>query len=233
MQKKTIGIIGGIGPESTIDYYKSLIREFRNTTQSDEYPSILINSINMTKMLDFVSNSQFEQLVDFMLCEIIKLKEAGADYAVMASNTPHIVFNEIRAKSPIELISIVEVTGRYAMVKGYKKCGLFGTKFTMDGGFYQKEFQNKSLELVVPSNKEKDYIHYVYFNELVQGIFKPETKDKLVTIARRLLSDEQISALILGGTELPLVLEQIDMPEIPLINTSEIHIRKMIDFALN
>lgn len=230
---KTIGIIGGIGPESTIDYYKSIIREYREVTQSDEYPKIIINSINMTEMLEYVSNKDFEALTSLLIDEIQALKNAGAEFAILASNTPHIVFNRIREISPLPLISIVETTAKYAAFKRYSKCGLFGTKFTMTGGFYQDTFANYELEIVLPNEQQREFIHKVYFEQLVKGIFMPETKDKLLQIAREMKEEYGINALVLGGTELPLILNQRDIKELPILNTSDLHTKKVVDYAID
>ena len=137
---KTLGIIGGLGPESTVEYYRMIIDSYREKVQDGNYPSIQINSINMTKMLNLVGKKDFTGLTDYLLAEVIKLANAKAEIGLIASNTPHVVFKEISRQSPIPLISIVEATCKAVKVLGLEKVGLIGTRFTMQGEFYTKVF---------------------------------------------------------------------------------------------
>jgi aspartate racemase len=232
MQKKVIGIIGGIAPASTVDYYQSIISGYLKRTGTNQYPSILINSINMTKMLGYVAEKQFDLLVKYLNEEIDKLKAGGADFAVLTSNTPHIVFDELRQTSTLPLISIVETTIAYSRIRGFKKLGLFGTKSTMQSGFYQKGAAKENIEIFIPGVEDQDYIHNHYMNEFVKGIFKDDVRTKLVEIALKLKDDYNISGLILGGTEIPLILKPENLPELELINTTLVHVESILDYAM-
>jgi aspartate racemase len=232
VQRKVIGIIGGIAPPSTMEYYQKIITGFQAQVQTRQYPSILINSIDMTQMLDLVSKKEFDGLVNYLNDEIEKLNRGGASFAVLASNTPHIVFEQLQKKSSLPLISIVDVTAQYAKARGFKKLGLFGTKFTMQSGFYQDGFSKQDMAIVTPSPESQDYIHDKYMNELVKGIFLPETKIKLISISDELIRQHGIEALILGGTELPFILEEKDFTNIALLNTTEIHVASILAYAL-
>jgi aspartate racemase len=128
---KTVGIIGGIGPESTVAYYRQIISRYRQRQPDGHYPKIIINSINMTRMLDLISAGRLNDTADYLTKETQKLAAAGADFAVLASNTPHVVFKDIQSKSRLPLISIIATTCREARRLSLKKVGLFGTKFTM------------------------------------------------------------------------------------------------------
>jgi len=132
---KTLGLIGGIAPESTIAYYRQLIAAYRQKQPDGNYPAIIINSINMKKMLDMIGANALADVTEYLSGEVQKLAKAGADFALLASNTPHIVFDELRRQSPIPLISIVEATCVAAKALGLKRVGLFGTRFTMQGRF--------------------------------------------------------------------------------------------------
>ncbi len=232
MKTKVIGMIGGIAPPSTIDYYQSIITGYQNKTRTLDYPSILINSINMTRMLELVGRKDFDALVEYLSHEIQKLKHGGADFAFLASNTPHIVFERLQMQSEIPLISIVESTIQYAQSLGFRTLGLFGTKFTMQGNFYQSGAEKKNIKLIIPDLQSQDYIHDKYMNELVMGIFQEETKRELIKIARKLKEENGIEGLILGGTELPLILKQSDFQDIKLLNTTAIHVEDIIKFSL-
>ena len=166
---KTVGIIGGIGPESTIEYYRSIINLYREQKPDGTYPSVIINSIDLHKMLSLIESNQLAMLTDYLVVEVEKLANAGADFGLLAAGTPHIVFNDINRHSPIPLLSIVEATCQAAKALGLKRTGLFGTRFTMEGNFYQEVFSQEQVSLVVPKEEERRYIHDKYFGELVQG----------------------------------------------------------------
>ena len=140
IEMKTLGIIGGIAPESTVDYYRQIIALYRSQQSDGGYPSILINSINLKKMLDLIGAGNLPEVTEYLLSEVVKLAAAGADFGLFASNTPHLVFEDIRQRSPIPLVSIVEATCEVALALGLGKVGLLGTRFTMQGGFYPKVF---------------------------------------------------------------------------------------------
>jgi len=204
---KTLGIIGGIGPESTIVYYRSIIASYREQKRDGSYPSILINSIDLTRMLGSIGANQLNEIAEYLANEVKKLARAGADFGLLAANTPHIVFNEIQHLSPIPLIGIVEVTCKEAQHLALKKVGLFGIRFTMQGRFYPDVFTKAGIELSVPRPDEQDYIHDKYLTELVPGILLPETRERLLGIIDRMIIEQGIEGLILGGTELPLILK--------------------------
>jgi len=180
---KTIGMIGGIAPASTIDYYQRIISRFQERTGQREYPSILINSINLNYMMNLVTQDQLEELVDYLSEEIYVLEKAGAKVIFMASNTPHIVYEPLAQRVKTKMVSIVDSTIAYAKSKGYSRLGLFGTISTMEGDFYQDGFEAVGMEIITPMPDERKYIHKVYMEELVRGRFLPETKNHLVSIA--------------------------------------------------
>ena len=225
----TVGIIGGIGPESTIEYYRLIISSYLDHEKDGNYPQIIINSINMKKMLDLIGENRLDEVTDYLVAEIQKIAKAGADFALLASNTPHIVFNQINQTSPLPLISIVEATCEKAVSKGIQRVGLFGTKFTMQGGFYDKIFYDHSIAVISPDEKDQDYIHDKYMGELVKGIIRDDTKTELLKIAHNLKENRGIEGLILGGTELPLILKETDDIGIPFLDTTKIHVESIME----
>lgn len=230
---KTIGIVGGIAPESTIDYYRLIITSYQEQKQDGSYPSIIINSIDMKKMLDLIAANKLTGLAEYLFGEVNKLTQAGADFGLLASNTPHIVFEDIQQKSTIPLISIVESACERAKALGIKKVGLFGTRFTMQGRFYHDAFSRQGIILVVPDLADQTYIHDKYMSELVNGIFLYETRKRLLTIVDRLKKKEDIQGLILGGTELPLILRDEGDQGIPFLDTTKIHIERAVAYLLS
>src|SRR5579864_7912088 len=155
---KTVGIIGGIAPASTIEYYRFIIASYREQRPDGSYPSIIINSINLTKVIDLVTTNRLSELVDYLTGEVNRLAAAGADFAAFASNTPHIVFDELQRRSPIPLISIVQATCDTAKAMGARKLGLFGSLFTMQGRVYPETFSRAGIALIVPDAADQTYI---------------------------------------------------------------------------
>ncbi len=225
---KTLGVIGGIGPESTIEYYRHLISAHRARKPDGSYPSIVINSINMRTLLDLIEADDRIKMVTFLVGEIQKMASAGAQVGLLTANTPHIVFDELRRQSPIPLVSIVEATCEAAKALGLNRIGLFGTRFTMQGDFYPRVFSAAQIELVVPQPDEQAYIHERYMNELVKGAILAETRRQLLAIVDRMKEQDRIAGLILGGTELPLILGDVTDQGIPFLDTTRIHVEAAI-----
>ena len=225
---KTLGIIGGIGPESTIEYYRLIIASYREQKRDGNYPALIVNSINMKKMLDMIGANELAGVTEYLLGEVKKLASAGADFGLLASNTPHIVFEDLRRQSPLPLISIVEATCEAVKALRLPRVGLFGTRFTMQGGFYPEVFSRAGITLVIPDKDEQAYIHDKYLSELVNGIFLAETRARMLTIVDRLKEDEDIQGLILGGTELPLILRDEAYKGIPFFDTTKIHVEHAV-----
>ena len=220
---KTIGIIGGLGPESTIDYYGKIIALYRQRTGDGSYPQFIVNSVNLKKGLDFMAANNLPGMADYLVDEIGKLARAGATFGLISANTPHIVFDEVASRSPIPLISIVEATCAAAKARKLKRLALFGTRYTMQAMFDPKVFSREGVELLVPDSKDQTYIHDKYLNELVPGQFVPATRAGLLAIVDRMKANSDIDGVILAGTELPLILRDSEHKGIPLLDTTEIH----------
>ena len=226
---RVAGIIGGIGPESTIEYYRLIIAGWRERRNDGSYPAMIINSIDLTRMRLLIEANALADLTAYLVEEVKRLGRAGADFAALAAHTPHIVFDEIRRRSPIPLISIVEATCEDARSRGLKRVGLFGTRFTMQARFYPDVFSRAGITLFVPTDDEQSWIHDKYMGELVLGNFRPDTREQMLNIADRLIERHEIEGLILGGTELPLILRQAVHHGIPLLDTSKIHVSRIVD----
>lgn len=229
---KTIGIIGGIGPESTVDYYKEIIAAFNTKYVDLAYPEIIVYSANLNELMKFIEAKDWPKLSGWLLEKISSIYHAGAELAAIASNTPHIVFDEIKSKSPIPLLSIVEATCSKAQKMGLKKIGLMGTKLTMEAEFYKKPFISEGISVVIPSEAEQQLIHQKLFSEIELGIFRDSTKEELLAIVKRMVDEESIDSLILGCTELPLILTESKY-DIPFLNTTAIHCESIISYCIN
>ena len=221
---KLLGIIGGIAPGSTIEYYRLLIDGWRQRTPGRGYPPVIINSIDLDRMLAMVGGQAFGALSEYLLEEIQRLARAGADLALLASNTPHVVFDTLQQRSPLPLISIVEATCSAVRTLGLKRPGLIGTRFTMQGSFYPEVFSRHGISLLKPSEADQAFIHDKYLGELANGVFLTETRDRILAIAERMRKEVGMDGLILGGTELPLLLRADSHDGMPLLDTAKIHV---------
>jgi len=230
---KTLGIIGGLGPESTVDYYQRIIALYRERTGDGSYPEFIINSLNLRKGLDFMDANDLPGMTDYLLHGIGKLARAGADFGLISANTPHIVFEDVASKSPIPLISIVEATCASAKAHNLKRLALLGTRYTMQASFYPKVFSRERIELFVPEPDDQNYIHEKYFTELVPGKFLPATRAGLLAIVDRMKAERDIAGVILAGTELPLILRDPDYNGIPFLDTTKIHVEAAVDEILS
>src|SRR3989441_6719125 len=230
---KILGIIGGVGPESTIEYYQNIIALYRERQRDGSYPELIINSVDLKKGLDFMAANDLAGMAEYLLEEIPKLARAGADFGLIAANTPHVVFDDVAPKSPIPLISIVEATCAAAKTRKLKRLGLFGTRYTMQASFYPKVFSREGIALLVPESNDQDYIHDKYMNELVPGKFLPETRAALLAIVDRMKAKSDIDGVILAGTELPLILRDSHYKEIPFLDTTKIHVEAAVDEMLS
>ena len=230
---KKIGIIGGIGPESTVEYYRLIIQLFRERLSTNQYPELLVHSINMTAMLDLVFKNELDQLVEFLKSKIQLLENANIDYVALASNTPHLVFEDLAQAVNVQMISIVEETCKTVAAAGLTKVGLLGTKSTMSMGFYQRVGLQYGVQILVPNEAKQNYVHEKYMGELVFNQILPETKSRLIQIVNELQEHKQIEGIILGGTELPLILKQEDFDRLKVFDTTQIHVNAILDKMIN
>lgn len=225
-----IGLIGGLGPESTIDYYKLIIEAWRARTGGESNPRIVVNSLDVEKMIRLVTADRRGEIVTWLREEIGRLAAAGAAFGAITANTPHFVFDQVAANSPIPLISIVEATSKAAKKMNLQRVGLLGTRFTMQGSFYPEVFTRAGIVLVRPQPDDLSLVHERYMNELLRGIFRPETKKEILGIIAKMKNSEGIEAVILAGTELPLLLRE-SKGDVPFLDTTAIHVQAIVDAA--
>jgi aspartate racemase len=229
---KTLGIIGGIAPGSTVDYYRLLIDSYREQTKDGSYPSIFINSIDLKRLLELVASNRLPDLTEYLRGEIDRLARAGADFGLMASNTPHVVFEELSRQSPIPLLSIVEAACEAAQGLGLGTVGILGTRFTMAGRFYPEVFGRRGITVLAPSSDDQEYVHEKYMRELILGDFRSETRAAFVAIVER-LKQSGAEGVLLAGTELPLLLRDVPRRGIPLLDTTRIHVDRAVTELLS
>jgi aspartate racemase len=221
-----LGIVGGLGPESTIDYYRRILAGWKREDPSSS-PSIIIDSLDVDRGLRLVEHDR-PALVQYLAASLRKLGDAGADFAAMAANTPHVVFDDLVARSPIPLVSIVEACADDAQKRGLRRLGLLGTRFTMEGSFYPTVFARRGIAIVSPSEEERAWIHDRYVGQLLKGEFSKETKDGVTAVVRRLRDEESIDGVILGGTELTLLVADPVVEGIPALDTTALHVDAIV-----
>ncbi len=229
---KKIGIIGGLGPESTIDYYRLILDLYRKEKTEKEGPEIIIYSLNFNKVFRIMETMRWDKLKDLLVDAVKSISKAGADFALIASNTPHIVFEQVKALSPIPMLSIVEETCKVIECLSLKKVGLFGTQITMQSDYYQKVFERYSITIAVPKKHEQEYIHKKITTELLFGKILEETRKGLLSIVEKMIERNSIQGLILGCTEIPLILTKDDFG-ITFFNTSKIHAESAVKYCLS
>lgn len=229
---RTVGMIGGLGPESTVDYYRSIIARFRARKPDAGYPHVIIDSLDVDKGIAMLDAGRLDDLADYLGAGVELLVRAGADFGFIAANTPHLVFDEVQRRSAIPLLSIVRATCNHAKVFGLKKVGLFGTGFTMRASFYPEEFQRAGIALVRPKEAEREFIHKKYIGELLKNQFLPETRAEILSVAQRMKNEDGIEALVLAGTELPLLLRDSGSPGIEFLDTTVIHVEAIVNELL-
>ena len=229
---KTLGLIGGTGPESTIEYYRLLVAKYREQADGNS-PSLVINSVNLKNMIEWMTAGELGKVTDYLSEAIDKLRLAGVDLVALTANTAHIVFDELQARTELPLISIVEACCDRVQELNLKTVALFGTRFTMQAPFYPTVFTRSDVKLVLPNEEEQNYIHGIYMNELLKDVFRPETRAKLLSIADAMQARDGIEAVILGGTELPLVLRDEQHNGMPLLDTTRIHVDRLVTELLH
>jgi len=228
---KKLGLIGGIGYLSTLEYYKKINECFQNaispTSPTLESPEIFIDCLNLAKAYSFLENTNFENFTSLFIEAVKRCYVSGADFVAIAANTAHIVYDEICSVSPIPVIGIVDETCAYAQKKGYQNLVILGTKFTMKSGMYNKKCEQYGMNCVLPNEDEIEIINNIIFPNLESGLLLSKDKKKIIDITNNLIMKCSSDALVLGCTELSLAISQDDI-NVPLIDTAKIHIESIV-----
>lgn len=226
---KKLGLVGGMGPESTIPYYHDIVYGVKDKVGC--FPNLSVESVNVFDVLRLCGERKYDELTDYLMVAINNLTNSGVDFIALSANTPHIVFDKLQEKSNVPLISIIEATSSEAVRLNMNKLGLLGTIFTMTGDFFKTPFYNNGIEIVVPTADEMKFVNQKISLELELGIVKEETLRGFQKIIERMKNDSGIEAIILGCTELPLLLNDKTSP-VPCLDTMKIHIQTLIDMIV-
>jgi aspartate racemase len=223
----TLGLVGGLGPESTIDYYRRILDEWKRIDPSTA-PSIVIDSLDPQRALRLVNDDR-QAFFEYLLTSIRRLLGAGVDFIAITANTPHLVFDELAAETPVPILSIVEVCGAEAKKRGLNRLLLLGTRFTMEAEFYPEVFARHGLSVVTPSGEDRAWVHQRYVGELLEGNFRDDTRQQFVALITRLKDELGVDGVILGGTELPLLLKDSEIAGLPLLDTTALHVSAIVE----
>ena len=222
---KTIGILGGLGPESTILYYSWITRRYFEARGDYAYPNVVINSLSFQEVID-----AGYQTSGIVRTGIEGLHRAGADFVVAACNSIHVVYDEVAKQSPIPWLSIMDAVAERLKAADITRVGLMGTRVTMQGDFYQTALARQGIEVMTPSNEAQEGINRIIFDELVRAVVKPESRRFLLGCVDDLKSGGA-QGIILGCTELPFAVEQKDTA-VPIFDSATIHAQKALDLAM-
>lgn len=228
---KKLGLVGGMGPQSTMPYYMGVVYGVQQRTAPDFFPPLSIESVNVFEVLRLIGQGRIDEVTDYLLAAVERLSRAGAEFAALTANTAHIVYDQVADRSPIPLVSIIDATRRHALSHGMRRIALLGTCFTMQRDFYKKPFIDSGIDIVTPSEQERQYVDRTITSELEYGIVKPETLAEYQRIIERMRRDDGIEAAILGCTELPLLLNDGNSP-VPVLDTVKIHTAALVDEIL-
>ena len=224
---KKIGILGGMSHESTIKYYDLLLQKYYERYSDYHYPEILIYSFDFQKVIDYELGDDEGIYVDYLMTGVNSLQNGGADFIVMAANSPHAVYDKLVQRSKVPILSIVEATAKKAQQENLRKLLLLGIKYTMQSSFYKDCFAKSDMEVITPLDSEQDIINQIIFDELVIGNFTQESKEMLLKI----VNNYDVNGVILGCTELPLILQQNDT-DVTLLDTVEIHVEAALKYCI-
>ena len=223
---RTCGLVGGLGPESTIDYYRRILDAWKREDPSTA-PSIVIDSLDVQRALRLVASDR-QALIQYLAGSLHRLAAAGVDFAAMTANTPHIVFDELAAMSRVPLVSIVEVCAEEARRRTLRTLALLGTRFTMEAPFYPDVFARRGMEVVIPDEKDRAWVHDRYIRQLLAGEFRDDTRRDFIALVARLRDERGVDGVILGGTELPLLIPSPTIAEVPALDTTALHVAAIV-----
>ena len=228
-----VGIVGGVGPESTADYYRRFVDRWRVRGPTDTYPAVLINSLNSRAALGAMLNGDIEPSVALFSRAVEQLAAGGAGLALVASVMMHMAYDRVAATAPIPMLSILEALAGAATSRGLRRLGVLGARPTVEGEFFARPFDAAGITLVRPDEADRAWVHEIYFTELVRGQFRDEVRERLVAIIDGMRQHDGIDAVILAGTELPLILREPEYAGVPALDAIGIHVEAAIDWLLD
>jgi aspartate racemase len=227
---KTIGLLGGMSPVSTVEYYRYLTRTYTERFGDYGFPEIIIYSISFQRYADWSKTDRWDLVAQGLGEAARKLEAAGADFILITANTMHIVVDDVQAAVSVPVLSLLEVVGDAILARGMRTVGLLGTRFTMEKPFYQEALARKGIAALVPDADGRDYVNRVIYEELVAGQIRDDSRAGFVALIQKLVT-RGAEGVILGCTEIPLLVGETDV-RVPLFDTTRIHAEAALNCAL-
>lgn len=228
---KILGLIGGISWVSTIDYYRMINQGINKKLGDLNFAECILYSFNYQDIKRNNDAEDWDATLKMLTKASLNMKEGGASAIVLCANTMHMVADQLEQNVQLPVIHIATATANAISARGLKKIGLLGTKFTMERPFFRDKLTDQNIDVFIPDEKDRDFIHYTIFEELGRNLFKPETKLFYLEVMNK-LKNQGAEGIIMGCTEIPLLISREDM-NIPLFNTAQIHAEAAVEFALD
>lgn len=229
---RKLGLVGGTGPESTLDYYREVTFGVHRRLGDGHFPELTVDSLDLPKAVAYCANGQVDELVGYELESIAHLQAAGCEVVALTAGTMHMVYDEVAARSPLPMVSMLDAVRDEVLRRQYGTVGLLGTIFTMNGGFFARPLCDADITVVTPDEEEKAFINHAIYDELEEGVVRDETRERLVSIIERMQVRDGVEAVILGCTELPMILND-EVSPVPTLDAMRIHIAALIDAVLD
>jgi len=227
---KTIGILGGMSPESTKEYYEYITRTYTARFGDHSYPEIIIYSVSFQTYMDWQKQERWDLVAQGLSAAAQKLEAAGADFIIIAANTIHLILDQVQASLSIPVLSLLDALGQAILAQGISTVGLLGTRFTMEKPFYRDALRQKGITVLLPEADDRERVNAIIFGELIAGLIRDQSRAEFVAIIRKLVA-QGAEGIVLGCTEIPLLVREADV-EIPLFNTTVIHAEAALNYAL-
>ena len=227
---KRIGILGGMSPESTVAYYEYITRTYTERFGDYGYPEVLIYSVSFQPYVDWPNQDRWDLVADGLSQAAQKLVAAGAEVILIATNTMHLVFDEVQARVEVPMLSLLDATAEAIQGRGLSRVGLLGTRFTMEKSFYQDALARHGISTLVPDADDRAYVNRVIYDELVAGQIRDESRVGYLAIIHK-LAEQGAQGIILGCTEIPLLVDEAGAG-IPLFDTTQIHAEAALNYAV-
>jgi aspartate racemase len=230
---RIFGIVGGTGPESTIDYYRSMVATWRRRRPDGTYPRVIVNSVDGGNVIQLLGAGEYGSVGRIFGSALGELAAAGCGAALIASNLGHLAFEHIDPRSPIRLVHIVDATLAAAAAGGHRRVGIIGTRYVVESSLYPDRFTPAGIGVVPPTAAEENTVHEIYFGELLSGVIRDASRARIVEVIAAMRDRDGIDGLILGGTELALTLTEPTYAGILILNTAQIHVDAAVDWLLD
>ena len=227
---KRIGILGGMSPESTVEYYRYITRAYTQRYGDYGYPEVLIYSVSFQSYVDWPEHDRWDLVAQGLSEAAGRLQAAGADCIVIATNTMHLVYDQVQASVTVPVLDLLDAVGDAILARGIETVGLLGTRFTMEKTFYRDALARKGVSVIVPDAEERAYVNAVIYDELVAGQIRDESRAEFVALIQRLAA-RGAEGVILGCTEIPLLVSERDAG-MPTFDTTVLHAEAALRYAL-